>query len=143
MTNLRSLLIDARQFVGKSRCSQGHSVSEVLDRAKPGDRHCLYCKEQAALHERLMLAVSELTSPEPAADPTRCTESGCGNLGTRTDGKCGYHTLQGPCIGGCEHDWKNVVDVCKDKPCNGQVLGRRCASCGTLDGSRVNRSGDA
>lgn len=94
MTNLRSLLIDARQFVGKSRCSQGHSMSEVLDRAKPGDRHCLYCKEQAALHERLMLAVSELTSPEPTADPTRCTRPGCRNMGTYVDGRCGYHTAE-------------------------------------------------
>lgn len=29
---------------------------------------------------------------EPPADPTRCTEPGCGNMGTYVDGKCGYHT---------------------------------------------------
>jgi hypothetical protein len=80
MTNFRSLLIDARQFVGKSRCSVGHSVSEVLDRAKPGDRHCLYCEQQAALHERLVQAIADLTH-EPGA-PTRssCEVPGCDGL---------------------------------------------------------------
>jgi len=47
------LLSEARDFVGKSRCSIGHSVSEVKDRAKPGMRHCLYCAAQLDLYQRL------------------------------------------------------------------------------------------
>lgn len=50
------LLRDARDFVGKSRCSVGHSVSEVADRAKPGMRHCLYCAAQFELYQRLLAA---------------------------------------------------------------------------------------
>lgn len=46
-----ALLREARDFVGKSRCSLGHSVSEVQDRAKAGT--CIYCKHQFDLYQRL------------------------------------------------------------------------------------------
>jgi len=77
MTNLRGILIEARDFVGKSRCSVGHSVSEVLDRAKAGPRPCLYCKAQAELHEKLLLAISQVTAHEPAAIQTGIHEHSC------------------------------------------------------------------
>jgi hypothetical protein len=55
------LLRKARDFVGKSRCSMGHSVDQVWDRGKAGT--CLYCKAQVELYEALARA----------ADPTSST----------------------------------------------------------------------
>ena len=51
IAELESTLREARDFVGKSRCSLGHSVSEVQDRAKAGT--CIYCKHQFDLYNRL------------------------------------------------------------------------------------------
>lgn len=51
IAELESALREARDFVGKSRCSLGHSVSEVQDRAKAGT--CIYCKHQFDLYNRL------------------------------------------------------------------------------------------
>jgi len=92
-SNLRSLLIDARQFVGKSGCSVGHSVSEVLDRAKPGDRHCLYCEQQSALHDRLMTAVSEVTvaAHETSAVPPRALIERLHGFVEKTSDPAGYN----------------------------------------------------
>lgn len=57
------LLRKARDFVGKSRCSMGHSVDQVWDRGKAGT--CLYCKAQVELYEALARA----------ADPNgRCSQ---------------------------------------------------------------------
>lgn len=51
---LKPLLRDACNFVAKSRCSQGHSVSEIWDRAKPEHYgHCIYCKDQVRLYMAL------------------------------------------------------------------------------------------
>lgn len=54
------LLRKARDFVGKSRCSMGHSVDQVWDRGKAGT--CLYCKAQVELYEALARA-ADPTSP--------------------------------------------------------------------------------
>jgi hypothetical protein len=49
------------------------------------------------------------------------------------------HTLRTeaapPLSAPCEHDWRRVVDVCKNMPCTGRVLGRRCAKCDEFDGT--------
>jgi hypothetical protein len=60
-----SLLNDAQAFVGKSRCSLGHSVSAVQDNAKAG--RCSYCKHQFELYERLGRAFQS-AGHEPPAD---------------------------------------------------------------------------
>jgi hypothetical protein len=53
------LLRQARDFVGKSRCSMGHSTSEVKDRANPtAANHCLYCEHQLSLYRLLESAAS-------------------------------------------------------------------------------------
>lgn len=72
--SLLSVLHDARDFVGKSRCSQGHSVNEVLDRARAGT--CIYCAHQAKLHAELMSEVSKLrySSHEPEVTPFAWTK---------------------------------------------------------------------
>lgn len=81
LTNLRRILIDARDFVGKSRCSVGHSVTDVLDYAKPGPLHCVYCKAQAELHEKLVVAISQATTQEPKPpherEPPHCASCSC------------------------------------------------------------------
>jgi hypothetical protein len=38
--------------------------------------------------------------------------------------------------GACTHEWVDVVDVCTDRPCNGNILGWKCARCGQFDGTR-------
>jgi hypothetical protein len=76
--DLLSLLNDAQAFVGKSRCSLGHSVSAVLDNAKAG--LCSYCKHQFELYERLGKAFQQL--PASAHEPCR----GCGGVGSHNGG---------------------------------------------------------
>ena len=66
---LVTLLREARDFVGKSRCSQGHSVSEVVDRANPRHfGHCIYCKHQYGLFQELAgEVVQRAGTPQPVA----------------------------------------------------------------------------
>jgi hypothetical protein len=61
------LLRRARDFVGKSRCSTGHSVSEVFDRANPKYYgHCIYCQRQMELYNDLVSEIGR-AADEPEA----------------------------------------------------------------------------
>jgi hypothetical protein len=77
--DLLSLLNDAQAFVGKSRCSLGHSVDRVRDNAKAG--RCIYCKQQYELYERIGQAFQRLPH-EPCEQPSgylhQITEPGGG-----------------------------------------------------------------
>lgn len=56
--NTVQLLRAARDFLAKSRCSQGHSVSEIRDRASRDHMgHCLYCQRQIELYEALVARI--------------------------------------------------------------------------------------
>jgi hypothetical protein len=83
--DLLSLLNDAQAFVGKSRCSLGHSVSAVLDNAKAG--LCNYCKHQFELYERLGKAFQQL--PASAHEPGEVTCPSCGRARFCDPKECG------------------------------------------------------
>jgi hypothetical protein len=71
---MAALLRRARDFVMKSRCSEGHSVSEVWDRAKPTHlKHCIYCASQVALYKDLEAEIARTADETPAC---RCVELG-------------------------------------------------------------------
>jgi hypothetical protein len=59
MSSSKDLLREARDFIAKSRCSAGHSVSEVQDRAKKSHHgYCVCCAHQFSLYRALSEAIS-------------------------------------------------------------------------------------